>query len=425
MKILCVGDIHLGRQPSRLPPDVLERVNVRELSPSGAWRRTVDEALRLQVDAVLLAGDVVEQENDFYEAYADLRGGIEKLTQADVRVLGVAGNHDVQVLPQLANVLPNFHLLGSNGQWEAEAISGRDGTEVRVLGWSFPRNVVTTSPLTQGMPARGPGTTIGLLHCDRDAPGSQYAPVRSTDLAAAPVDAWLLGHIHKPDALSGPRPMGYLGSLTGLDPGEPGEHGPWLLEAGSAEPVIGQIPLAPLRWVAREVDLNELKRPEDVHQRITAALDELHEEISAAQVRPLAVGCRLRLTGRTRHRDEITRVLRADDPCERADERDGILYFVETWRLEALPEVDLEELASGSDPAALLARKLLILRNPQAEEHTELVASLQHRLAETVNERNFFALHADAPDHDQTVEIATAAALRALDMLLTQRGDAV
>ncbi|HYW03377.1 MAG TPA: DNA repair exonuclease [Gammaproteobacteria bacterium] len=425
MKILCVGDIHLGRRPSRLPPDVLERVDVRELSPSGAWQRTVDEALRLQVDAVLLAGDVVEQENDFYEALADLRGGIEKLTQAGVQVLGVAGNHDVQVLPLLADALKQeFRLLGRDGRWEAERIRGRDGTEVRVLGWSFPRDVVTTSPLGQDLPAREPGTTIGLLHCDRDASGSHYAPVSSTELAAAPVDAWLLGHIHKPDPMSGPRPMGYLGSLTGLDPGEPGAHGPWLLEAGAAEPSIVQIPLAPLRWVAREVSLDGLERPEDVHQRITAALDELHGEISAAEVRPLAVGCRLRLTGRTRHRDEITRLLRADDPRERADGRDGILYFVEAWRLEALPEIDLEELARGKDPPALLAHKLLILRDPQSEEHPELVAALQRSLAGTVRERNFSALRADEPDRQRTIEIAEAAALRALDLLLAQRGNA-
>jgi hypothetical protein len=46
------------------------------------------------VDAVLLAGDVVEQEDDFHEAYPDLRRGVERLTGAGIRVLGAGGAWD-------------------------------------------------------------------------------------------------------------------------------------------------------------------------------------------------------------------------------------------------------------------------------------------------------------------------------------------
>ena len=48
----------------------------------------------------LLAGDVVEQEDDFYEAYGDLRRGVDRLAAAGIPVLAVSGNHDVQVLPR-------------------------------------------------------------------------------------------------------------------------------------------------------------------------------------------------------------------------------------------------------------------------------------------------------------------------------------
>ena len=64
MRILAVGDIHLGRRPSRLPQDLDNRAS--DLGPSGAWQRTVTAALAADVKAVLLAGDVVEQENDFF-----------------------------------------------------------------------------------------------------------------------------------------------------------------------------------------------------------------------------------------------------------------------------------------------------------------------------------------------------------------------
>ena len=310
MKLLCVGDIHLGRQPSRLPEGVLDELRASELGPAAAWASAVDFALEEEVDAVLLAGDVVEQEDDFYEAYGDLRRGVGRLAAAGVPVLAVSGNHDVQVLPRLADAVPGFHLLGRGGKWEAEELSGRDGRQVRVLGWSFPERRVSTSPLAaHELPEldRGSGPVVGLLHCDRDAAGSPYAPVRSAELESAPVDAWLLGHVHKPDPLAPPRPIGYLGSLTGLDPGEDGPRGPWLLASNGSGLQVEQLPLAPLRWEEVDVPLDGMETAEEVHGRAVAALDALHERVFEGRFRPRAVGCRLRFTGRTRHRKEVER----------------------------------------------------------------------------------------------------------------------
>src|SRR5690606_28513558 len=138
-----------------------------------------------------------------------LREGVERLTAAGIAVLGVAGNHDVKVLPRLADSVPGFRLLGRGGQWERTLVRGRGG-EADILGWSFPERVVHDNPLAAGLPPREGRLTLGLLHCDRDQSGSRYAPVSSRDLDEAPVDAWLLGHIHKPDAMGGPRPQGYL-----------------------------------------------------------------------------------------------------------------------------------------------------------------------------------------------------------------------
>jgi DNA repair exonuclease SbcCD nuclease subunit len=136
--LLAIGDIHLGRRPTRVPEDVLESVGSKELTPAAALRRAVERALSLEVDAVLLAGDVVEQNDDFYEAYGDLAEGVKRLTRAGIPVFGVAGNHDVRVLPRLADAIPEFQLLGRGGVWEEAVIEGRDGSSMRILGWSFP-----------------------------------------------------------------------------------------------------------------------------------------------------------------------------------------------------------------------------------------------------------------------------------------------
>ena len=426
MKLLCVGDIHLGRQPARLPTGLLDELRATELGPAAAWRLAVDFALADVVDAVLLAGDVVEQEDDFYEAYGDLRRGVDRLAAAGIPVLAVSGNHDVQVLPRLADAVPGFRLLGRGGAWEVRGVAGRDGRRVQVLGWSFPERRVSTSPLAaHGLPALDPGEgpVIGLLHCDRDAAGSPYAPVRSAELADAPADAWLLGHVHKPDPLAPPRPIGYLGSLTGLDPGEAGPRGPWRLECAGPELALEHLPLAPLRWEEVEVALDGLESAENVHALAVAALDALHDRLAADRFRPRAVGCRLRFTGRTAHPREVGRLLAASDPLRVLHRRDDLLYFVHDWRMEAGPALDLDELARGVDPPALLARKILLLRGPAGDaDRRALLAGTRRRL-ESLGERRTFAAHGLVPPtEDEAAELLERAALGALTELLAQRG---
>ena len=422
MKLLCIADIHLGRQPSRVPDAVVERHGIRALGPAGAWTRAIDYAVREGVDAVLLAGDVVEQEDDFHEAYPDLLHGVERLAVAGIRVLAVTGNHDVKVLPRLAEAVSGFELLGAGGHWQAEALKGSDGTQVRILGWSFPDKTVQTSPLASGLPERDAMPTIGLLHCDRDQMQSRYAPVRSAELQAAPVDAWLLGHIHRPDDLTGAHPSGYLGSLTGVDPGEPGAHGAWLLEvAGDGRICMEQVPLAPLRWTERDVAIDDLETAADVHRLITKAIEASHADLAAAPHRPEAVGVRLRFTGRTDLRAEIGRNLDSDDPRAAVHERDGTLYFVHDWRLDIFPAIDLEATAEGTDPVALLARRLLVLRGGDANARQALIAEARERMLAVPRQRPYNTLGAEPPDDERIAATLEAAALRALDDLLAQQ----
>ncbi|MEJ2292505.1 MAG: DNA repair exonuclease [Deinococcales bacterium] len=421
MRVLCAADIHLGRRPSRLPEPLAGRAG--ELDPAAAWRRLVRVALDRGVDALLLAGDVVDQDNDFFEAYADLREGVEQLTEAGIPVLAVAGNHDVQVLPRLAEAVPGFTLLGRGGRWQEHVLEGSEGTRVRVLGWSFPDRVAPDDPLASPLPERGAETTIGLLHCDRGQPGSRYAPVRTAELEAAPVDVWLLGHVHKPDIEPGPRPMGYLGSLVGTDPGEPGAHGAWLLEVGPrGEPQLRAVPLAPLRWETLDVPLDGLADAADVPVRIAKAIDALHRRLDEEAPGALAIGCRLELTGRTALRGAVARTLAADDPRAAAYPRDGTTYFVHAYALQALPERDLEALARSADPVGLLARKLRLLRghgDPAAR--TALLRAATQHLAEVPERRPLRAAGGAPPSEERVAELLEAAALDALDALLEQK----
>lgn len=429
-RLLFVGDIHLGRRPSRLPEHLAEHaIDPAELTPAAAWGRTVELALRLAREpeglaAVVLAGDVVESLEDRFGAFPHLESGVSRLVAADIRVAGVAGNHDVQALPRLADRLPAFHLLGRGGRWERLSVA----PGVDLVGWSFPERAVRESPLATGTwPAGHGATTLGVLHCDLDGGRSPYAPVARSELERADADAWLLGHVHAPSALDGPRPIGYLGSLLGLDPGEPGPRGPWLLHVEASGRIrTRHIPLAPLRWERATALLEDAAlaaRGDDaaaladaLHDRCTAALRAVRERVEADSSLPRTVGVRLALEGATRFRDAVRAFGERPEDWPRLSE--GELHlFTEKIEDRTRPALDLSALARGTDPPALLARRLL------AVERGDLDAELARRMAGVRDDPRYRALAEDSPP-DAAGEVrgrVLRVGLDALEALLAQR----
>ena len=423
MKILAVGDIHLGRTPSRLPDELASRA--RELGPAGAWKRTVDVAVGAEVKAVLLAGDVVERENDFFEAYRELEQGVRRLREAGIEVIGVAGNHDVKVLPRLVNHIPEFRLLGAGGQWQSCQIA--DGADsITLWGWSFPRKEVLTSPLSGQSFKLEAGINLGLLHCDRDAVNSPYAPVSNRELQQAGIDGWLLGHIHKPDALSVESLNGYLGSLTGLDRSETGPHGPWLIgmDGGRFESVE-QLPLAPLRWESIDVDLEGIGEPAEAKDRALAALKDLDRQITEFPVAPDlpaapdAVGVHIIFSGRTRLGATVNDEFSRDQEKIIYTGTGNRDYFVERTSVATRPERDLEDFARQPSPPGLLAQRLLWLDEPEGHpDRDRLVAQAREALRSQAQKPVWNGLDTDDLD---PVEWLRKAGLRALDQLLAQK----
>ncbi len=253
--ILFVGDMHLGRLPSRVPIDAGGRLpSPAELGPGAAWRRTAQVAVELGVDAVALAGDVLHGANDLFEGAHELAVGLELLAQARIPVVAVAGNHDTHVLPDLAR-RGALVLLGEGGTWGTFDLAPSGRAAVRLVGWSFPAPRWEASPLAVPPPPPAPGlATLGLLHADLDVPGSRYAPVMRDELAATGYAAWFLGHVHRPDAPTVDGAPFYLGSLTGLDPSETGRHGPVLVRVGAGRLAAERLPLAPLLWLGAALD---------------------------------------------------------------------------------------------------------------------------------------------------------------------------
>lgn len=389
-QILAIGDVHLGTACSGLPQGLSEwGIDRSELTPAAALRKAVDFALEKEVDAVLFAGDVVESANARFEAMVPLERSVRALADQGIQVIAVAGNHDVEALPRLAGLIDGFTLLGKGGRWEAINLAKDGNPFAEVIGWSFPEKRVRQSPVAlllgeQLPPPSTPVPRIGLLHADLGASGRHYAPIRQAELDGTGYDAWLLGHIHKPSleglsAKSGARPSGYLGSLVGLDPSEAGPHGPWMLtvfnDGGIA---MEQVPLAPLRWEHVPVSVDGIEDAEDVPDRLLFEARKHLEKLARAGPLPRALGLRVRLTGSSDASEEIRNWISKGEWKSVVRMVDNTVVFinriVDTMELQ----LDLEALAAGDDPAALLAQRLLWLGENNEQSRQLLAGARQH-----------------------------------------------
>lgn len=381
----------------------------------------MDAAIREGVDVVALAGDVVEREDDFFEAYRHLHQGVEKLVDAGISVFGVAGNHDVQVLPRLAKQIPKFGLLGADGSWEATSITAA-GQDLTIWGRSFTADRMREAPLDGAAFTRRPGINLGLLHCDLDQHDSPYAPIARAALDAAGLDGWLLGHIHVPSALESPNPFGYLGSMTGLDPGESGPRGPWLLSVRNGKiDQVSQWPLAPLRWERMEVELTGIEEAGLIRERLLAAILKLDETLAAGIWGPKAVGLRVRFTGRTRWGSAPEKVFSEEDRGHLHTGSRQTHYFLERLENATRPEIPLEELARRGDPPSLLAARLLLLDQPSGTpERNKLLTEARKALEPRLRDSRWAALNPVLSDSEVEAFLRRAATA-ALERLLDQQ----
>lgn len=389
MRILCSGDLHLGRRPTRLPA----HVDARRLSASAIWDGLVRSALERRVDLVALSGDLVDRDNRFFEAFGPLERGMHALAEARIPVVAVAGNHDHDVLPRLAASLgpERFRLLGAGGRWERVTLLRAGVPALHVDGWSFPAEHVAGSPLA-AYPFAGSSSApvLGLLHADLDRSGSRYAPVTLGELRERAVSAWVLGHVHG-TVLHEPSPgvplVVYPGSPQGMDPGEPGWHGAWLMELRPGAPAgISPVPLARVRYERVEVSVERASTARELEERVAESV-RLAVSGWATEGDPLEIlSCRVVLTGSSPLGRRV-----AEEVAERCRDLEvpagRVTACVETVEVRTRPAVDLPALARGGGLPAAIARLLLDLDDATAP--CALAGEAEARLAELFEARPY------------------------------------
>ena len=425
INILATADLHLGRKSSALPPEAGQH------STRHTWKRLVDYAIRHQVDVLLLAGDIVDEDNRYFEATGPLQSGFSRLEQEGIEVFMIAGNHDFAVLEQIIHhhSYEHVHLMGADGSWEKTTRTIK-GQEIQLAGWSFTHKHVREDPMAgfDRLDLNPGQITIGLLHGDLYTPDSLYAPVTSAQLESKPVDAWIMGHIHKPADIKPEKPyIAYTGTPHALNPGEPGVHGPVLLTVESKENIQAQrIPLSPIRYELLEVDVSQTEDLASFREQVTRQLWDSAQDLLPWLEQVAWLIYDVHLVGESSHLNNIGSWM---DQME--DYSPELSTGTQVSIRKAISHVkpaagNLHELASHPSPAGQLAQTILTIENGESSDFLEVLTEQWQQYVKRLNHTStYLPLHQENRVFEGTREEARNKILsesrRMLSELLAQQ----
>ncbi|HYW96871.1 MAG TPA: hypothetical protein VE870_14850, partial [Bacteroidales bacterium] len=273
----------------------------------------------------------------------------------------------------------NVHILGHNGEWEVKTIT-RNNQTVQFVGWSFPRQYVPESPLvnftSQGLDPNFPA--IGIFHGDAFSREKKYGPFDLNNLLNKDVDAWIIGHIHKPTILHGQNPfVCYPGSPHALSPKETGLHSPLMLTvSGKHKMEVKPVIFSPVRYENISVNITGAKNEDSFRDIITSSLRDHARAITTELEKVRFLIYDIKLEGRHRDVNVLSRWA-ANVPDYRPDVESATIVLPRKVINNAEPSVEnLHELASQPSPAGIVAGTILALREGRS---SELLESLRER----------------------------------------------
>ncbi len=260
------SDVHLDA-PFRCASDAVRA----RLADAGrtAFQRVVDLCVSEKVHALLVAGDLFDDERLSFSTEEFLLAQVSRLTAAGIHVVLASGNHDPGGDGSRAAAVgwpgERFSLV-RGGTWEDIAIRGEGGRIAgRVLAVGHATSAEAASLLASFNAPRHNDPAVALLHAhvaEADGSGNhpRLAPATVPELAALGCRYVALGHLHRRQQLGG-HPIHYPGTLCGHHAGETGAQGALLVSVpAKGEAHVAFRPLAPVRWESLPIpSLHEIR----------------------------------------------------------------------------------------------------------------------------------------------------------------------
>ncbi|WP_409291729.1 exonuclease SbcCD subunit D [Peribacillus sp. SCS-37] len=220
------ADLHLDSPflgIRNMPGEVVHRLREATFT---AFKKTVDAAILLKVDFMVIAGDLYDGENRSIRAQVRFRNEMERLAGHGIGAYIIHGNHDHLTGSWVKLHFPgNVHLF--SGEYERKVFKSRAGAIVHLYGFSYPHRHVVDRMAVRYVKQAGADFHIALYHgsLEGSTGHGQYAPFSLGELLEKDMDYWALGHIHKRQELHEFPAVVYPGNIQGRHRKEEGVKG--------------------------------------------------------------------------------------------------------------------------------------------------------------------------------------------------------
>ena len=349
-RFIHCSDLHIDspfRGFSAIHPEWAERLRN---APLQSFLNIVDLAVREQVDAVIIAGDVFDGEDKSLQAQFKFRRGLQTLSEHHIPSFIAHGNHDplntwstTLKWPEGVTVFPGSGVHSFSVMKEGQALA-------HIYGISFPERDVFDNLALLFERKQDSGFAVAVLHANVGSHPDHdpYAPCAVDDLVNRGMDYWALGHIHARTVVRENHPaIVYCGNSQGRHFRETGPRGCCLVTLQEDAPSdVRFVATDAIRFMESAVDLSSSTTMDAVVEEIVRHCQFL---LDHAEDRSLVV--RLTLEGRT----DVHALLRKGGTLENlrdevlqnfSDRRSGLWL---EFRLQTRGVYDIDALKQGKD----------------------------------------------------------------------------
>ena len=349
-RFIHCSDLHIDspfRGFSAIHPEWAERLRD---APLQSFLNIVDLAVREQVDAVIIAGDVFDGADKSLHAQFKFRQGLQTLSDHKIPAFIAHGNHDPLNSWSTTLKWPDGATVFSGSGVHSFPVVKDGQTLAHIYGTSFPERDVFDNLALQFQRQQDSGFAVAVLHAnvgghpDHDP----YAPCAVDDLVSRGMDYWALGHIHTRAVVREGHPaIVYCGNSQGRYFKESGPRGCCLVTLKEGvSPDVRFVATDAIRFVESTTDLSSCSTLDAVVEEIVRQCQTLLDQ---AEGRSLVV--RQTLSGRT----DVHMLLRKGGTLESlreevlqnfSDRRSGLWL---EFRLQTRGAYDIDALKQGKD----------------------------------------------------------------------------
>lgn len=278
VRFLHAADLHLGSQLKTQHRQATGSIETLNSAIYTAVERLFDTAIEENVDFVVIAGDLYDEDSRSVKANAFLEEQFNRLADRNIPVFVAYGNHDPVGSATTHVDLPDNVYEFDHEDPEEFLYPTEDAPEARIWGQSYRDRHESRSMYRRFTPADDRVPNIGVLHTGLNPDGHRYVPVARSDLESKDsIHYWALGHIHDPRVYEHEQPIAYSGVPQGRQITEPGLGGGYLVElADDGDYEIEFVPTSPIVWRTVDVDVgdDDIASIPDIERRIEQTLDE-------------------------------------------------------------------------------------------------------------------------------------------------------